>query len=462
MPVQDVAALVDALAAAIDHAANRGVHHGLLHLRDIVLSADAVRITGFGIAGALTAIGAKLPTRPQYSSPSVASDVYSLGAIAFEAATGRPASPDSLNELEAQLGTKLRDAFDLALNADPSMRQARAQDFADRLRRATGATNAMGAKDEPAAPIAPIAPVAAVAPPVAPDDPLDRVIDLGEPRDLEVDPPAVTANEERQSPPRALNRPWSTQPSEELDPTDRNEPEPARRKWPIAVAAVTVAIIAALSVGWFLRWRAAGSVLETPAGIDATIVDLPGSSPAAPGVSARKPAPTAPIAPGTRAPAPTPSRPASGAVERAATGSMLIRSTPADADVLVDGKPRGKTPVVLRELALGSYTIRVARDGYAAEERTLQLTRQRPTSSMTLTLRPEKTGPGGLNVQSRPPGARVFVNDRLAGSTPIAIPGLPAGSTTVRIELEGYEPWTTTVRVGAGEQTRVAASLDRK
>ena len=130
--------------------------------------------------------------------------------------------------------------------------------------------------------------------------------------------------------------------------------------------------------------------------------------------------------------------------------------------MLVNGKPRGKTPVALRELALGSYNIRVARVGYAAEERVLQLTPRRPTSSMTLTLRPEKTGPGGLNVQSRPAGARVFVNDRLAGSTPIAVPGLPAGSTTVRIELDGYEPWTTTVRVGAGEQTRVAASLERK
>ena len=160
---------------------------------------------------------------------------------------------------------------------------------------------------------------------------------------------------------------------------------------------------------------------------------------------------------------------------------MLIRSTPADADVLVNGKPRGKTPVALRELALGSYTIRVARDGYATEERTLQLTARRPTTSTTINLRSaggnaNTTRPGlpakamgdasatagGLNVQSRPAGARVFVNDRLAGSTPIAIPGLPAGSTTVRIELDGYEPWTTTVRVGAGEQTRVAASLERK
>ena len=129
---------------------------------------------------------------------------------------------------------------------------------------------------------------------------------------------------------------------------------------------------------------------------------------------------------------------------------------------MVNGKPRGKTPLALRDLALGSYTIRVARDGYVPEERSLQLTSQRPTASTTIDLREVKTGPGGLNVQSRPAGARVFVNDRLAGSTPIEISGLPAGPATVRIELDGHEPWTTTVSVVAGEQTRVGASLEEK
>ena len=140
---------------------------------------------------------------------------------------------------------------------------------------------------------------------------------------------------------------------------------------------------------------------------------------------------------------------------------------------------RGKTPLALRDLALGSYTIRVARDGYATEERTLQLTTRRPTTSTTINLRStarrgasangasgrqvgRQDWPGGLNVQSRPAGARVFVNNRLAGSTPIAIPGLPAGPATVRIEMDGYQPWMTTVSVSAGEQTRVAASLERK
>ena len=158
---------------------------------------------------------------------------------------------------------------------------------------------------------------------------------------------------------------------------------------------------------------------------------------------------------------------------------MLIRSTPADADVFVNGKPRGKTPLALRDLELGSYNIRVAREGYAADERTLQLTARRPTTSTTINLRAIATNRnvqgspakavgdasaavGGLDVQSRPAGARVFVNDRLAGATPIAIPGLPAGDATVRIEKDGYIPWTATVRVSAGEETAVRASLEGK
>ena len=90
------------------------------------------------------------------------------------------------------------------------------------------------------------------------------------------------------------------------------------------------------------------------------------------------------------------------------------------------------------------------------------MTARRPTASATITLRSQKTGPGGLNVQSRPPGARVFVNDRLAGTTPLAITSLPVGSATVRIELDGYRPWTTTVRIVAGEQARVGASLEER
>jgi hypothetical protein len=143
----------------------------------------------------------------------------------------------------------------------------------------------------------------------------------------------------------------------------------------------------------------------------------------------------------------------------------MIRSNPANADVTVNGLARGKTPISMRDLPLGSYTIRVARDGYVAEQRHVQLTAREATAAMSFALRAASaatTDAGPVNVQSRPSGARVFVNDRLIGSTPLAIPSMPPGSVTVRIEMDGYQTWTTTVRVNAGEPTRVNASLDRR
>jgi len=411
MPIADVVALVESLGAAIDHAARRGVSHGMLHPRDIIVAPDAARITGFGIAAALSKVGAKLPTR----ALNAASDIHALDAIV----AGLKASTTN----EAAVAPTFRSAAPVA----------------------------------PLAPLAPNAPIEdfdlRIEPPVdlmadADDDLADRLV---------VDAPPL--------PPPVFPAAWSAQPPRALQASDDVKPDAASRRWPIVAMFLVFAVLTALSVGFFLKSPTPAPVTEKEPGVDETIVDLSASAPApvapvapnAPGAPAPV-APSAPIAPI----APSPSRPASGAVRRAQTGSVLVRSTPADADVLVDGKPRGKTPLALRDLALGSYTIRVARDGYAAEERTLQLTARRPTASTTINLRSDKSDLGGLNVQSRPSGARVFVNGRLAGSTPIAIPGLPAGPATVRIEKVGYVPWTATVRVSAGEQTPVRASLEGK
>ena len=269
------------------------------------------------------------------------------------------------------------------------------------------------------------------------EDPLDREIDLGAPPGLQLDEPPrhvlQASNDED-----ALNRPW-----------------------PIIAMVLLFGTVAALSVGFVLRSPRPAPVAEKETGVKETIVDLPApvasaSAPNAPTASATEPAelrrdrPVAPSAPNAPNGAVAPN-----------LGRLLVRSSPADADVFVNGTPRGKTPLVLRDLALGSYTIRVARAGYATEERTLRLTEQQPSTSTTVALVAEKTGPGKLNVQSRPAGARVFVNDRLAGTTPISISSLPAGSATVRIEMGGYRVWSTRVNVKAGESTRVTASLER-
>jgi hypothetical protein len=66
---------------------------------------------------------------------------------------------------------------------------------------------------------------------------------------------------------------------------------------------------------------------------------------------------------------------------------------------------------------------------------------------------------GSLVVNSRPSGARVFVNGRSVGETPLVLRNQAAGSRAVRVALDGYEPWSSAVQVIADTETQLRAEL---
>jgi hypothetical protein len=68
---------------------------------------------------------------------------------------------------------------------------------------------------------------------------------------------------------------------------------------------------------------------------------------------------------------------------------------------------------------------------------------------------------GGLEIDSDPDGARVFVDGEEVGVTPIQLKDLPVGSRVVRVEADGYATWTTAARVVANRRARVSAVLQR-
>ncbi len=190
---------------------------------------------------------------------------------------------------------------------------------------------------------------------------------------------------------------------------------------------------------------------------------------------------------GSPATAPAPRAPAGAAPAGAAPGAvtdighLLVRSTPAGARVTVDGKEAGKTPAVVRDLPVGAHRVEVSRDGYAPVERRVTITQARPSVSLTLPLTrervdaraapptaPEPSTPGTMGrfvgtpyVDSRPSGAKVFLDGKLIGTTPLSIASIAAGEHAVRLEYDGYRRWTSSVRVVASEQNRVTASLER-
>jgi hypothetical protein len=156
-----------------------------------------------------------------------------------------------------------------------------------------------------------------------------------------------------------------------------------------------------------------------------------------------------------------------------AAGRVLVRSSPAGARVVLDGREVGMTPVTVRARSFGTHLVRVTRDGYVDDERRVSVTAKRPAQSLIVELsraRDSKVdaGEGGaarftaaLVVESRPPGAVVFLNGERVGTTPLTLDTVATGSQVLRLEMAGYRRWTSSVRVVAGERNRITASLEQ-
>ena len=145
-------------------------------------------------------------------------------------------------------------------------------------------------------------------------------------------------------------------------------------------------------------------------------------------------------------------------------GGCWIRSTPSGATVFLDGKEQGTTPVAVREIDYGAHRIRLEHDGYAPVERSIVISASQPAQSIIVPLAEARaTASGGtrsstpvpatpatlghysgtLIIESKPPGAKVYVDNKLTGTTPLSVQNVPAGSHAVRLERDGYRRWSS-------------------
>jgi serine/threonine-protein kinase len=145
-PIERVLPFITQLAGAIDFARAVGVGHGALHPRDIFVSPDEARATGFGVVDALERVGVRAPVRRPYTAPEridggswgTPADVFSLAAIAFELLTGRrPAGTgDRIGAINGSAGDRapaIHAVLARAMDENPAVRQQTALAFASAL-----------------------------------------------------------------------------------------------------------------------------------------------------------------------------------------------------------------------------------------------------------------------------------------------------------------------------------------
>jgi PEGA domain len=112
-----------------------------------------------------------------------------------------------------------------------------------------------------------------------------------------------------------------------------------------------------------------------------------------------------------------------------ASGTLSVTTNPAGVPVVIDGEPRGVTPLTL-ELAPGRHELRLAASGGSARVIPLTIT---AGGTVSQSIEFPTAGPqtGQLTVRTEPSGARVTVDGMAQGQTPLTLEGLTPGNHTV-------------------------------
>jgi hypothetical protein len=136
-------------------------------------------------------------------------------------------------------------------------------------------------------------------------------------------------------------------------------------------------------------------------------------------------------------------------------GTLKVDSTPTNANISIDGEPRGHTPFNDR-LEQGQHKVRVEKEGYAIFEQLVTVNRDK-TSATTAEL---QMLPGSIAVTSSPTGAAVFIGNRQYENTPTEIKNLQPGPYSIKIEKSGFDPATRDITLHPGQALEIELSLD--
>ena len=137
-------------------------------------------------------------------------------------------------------------------------------------------------------------------------------------------------------------------------------------------------------------------------------------------------------------------------------GTLIVNSTPENAEVLLNGKTAGRTPFK-EAVEEGRHSLELRRNGYVSLKKSVQVKRGLATTLSGLILEVKS---GSISISSKPAGARIAINGKPYGDTPVKISNLPPGSYSIKLEKDGFDPAVRTVNLPAGENLDLMLNLD--
>lgn len=131
-----------------------------------------------------------------------------------------------------------------------------------------------------------------------------------------------------------------------------------------------------------------------------------------------------------------------------------VTSEPSGAEIFVDGKSRGRTPVRL-ELQARPHQLLAHLDGWPDEQQKINVEAQRANAAHFVFAN------GSVKITSAPGGATVMASGKELGQTPLVIEEVKPGDAAYELRLAGYKATSVRGKVEPQQQTFLAARLEK-
>lgn len=128
---------------------------------------------------------------------------------------------------------------------------------------------------------------------------------------------------------------------------------------------------------------------------------------------------------------------------RALIGDLRVETTPPGAEVRIDGRVAGRSPLTVRGLAVkGAHRVEVSRDGYGVARADVAINANTVTTSALVL----EMGTASMLVTTEPGGGEIRVDGTVRGTAPVTA-ALPLGRHVFRATRDGYNVAETTLVV---------------
>jgi hypothetical protein len=131
-----------------------------------------------------------------------------------------------------------------------------------------------------------------------------------------------------------------------------------------------------------------------------------------------------------------------------------VTSEPSGAEIFIDGKSRGRTPLRL-DLPARPHELIAHLDGWPNEQQKIVPATQRENVAHFVFAN------GSVKITSAPGGATVIANGKDFGQTPLVIEEVKPGKVSYELRLAGYKRGSVIGKVEPQQQTFLAARLEK-